>query len=471
MKVFILLGVLLCIAASEARRNVCYYGTWAIYRPGDGRFDPFNIDPTLCTHIIYSFFGLTPTGTVESLDPYLDLEEDWGRGNIRDFISLRNRNPAAKFLAAFGGWNFGSQVFSDMALNAQYRTNFANSVKQFLDRHGFDGIDLDWEYPNQREGSRPADKENLNEVIRALRSVLGNGYLITIATASAEFSSALSYNIPVMCGLVDMVNIMTYDLRGPWEQFTGLHSGMYAHPQDTSEDDRQLNVDAAVNYWLGQGCPSTKINLGLATYGRAYTLANANDNGVKALSWNPGSAGPWTREPGVLGFNEICSTSGWNRQWEGTQLCPYSYNGAQWVGYEDTQSLLIKLNYIKSKNLGGSMFWSLETDDFRGHCGQGLYPMVSLAAFHMEVIPDPPVVNPTPPPTAPPGGTTQPPGTTGGPGGGEFTCPGDGFFRHPTDCSRFYQCANGVAHPHQCGDGLYFDPSINACNWPQLVQC
>ena len=54
---------------------VCYWGTWANYRPEAGKFTPEDVDPSLCTHLIYSFAGLEQANwTMKSLDPWMDLE-------------------------------------------------------------------------------------------------------------------------------------------------------------------------------------------------------------------------------------------------------------------------------------------------------------------------------------------------------------------------------------------------------------
>lgn len=95
-----------------SEKIVCYYGTWATYRHGNGQFNVNDIDPNVCTHLIYSFFGLTRDATVRILDPYLDLSENYGRGNIEKFISLKQQNPKLKTMAAIGGWNEGSATFS-----------------------------------------------------------------------------------------------------------------------------------------------------------------------------------------------------------------------------------------------------------------------------------------------------------------------------------------------------------------------
>jgi chitinase len=173
----------------------------------------------------------------------------------------------------------------------------------------------------------------------------------------------------------------SYDLHGSWESVTGINAPLYAGPRDASQ---QLNVDAIIKYWLSQGCSRDKLNVGIPLYGRTFTLANRSNHEVGAPSAGPGRCGTFTTETGFLGFNEILyniETQGWNRYWEDKQQVPYAVHGDQWVGYDDAQSVKAKLDYIRRNNLGGVMFWSIETDDFNNVCGKGRYPLIKLARY------------------------------------------------------------------------------------------
>ena len=87
---------------------MCYFGSWSCYRWGSGLFDVENIDPFLCTHLVYGFAGLDKSEyTITSLDEYNDLEDNWGKGAFKRFTNLKNVNPNLKTLLAIGGWNEG----------------------------------------------------------------------------------------------------------------------------------------------------------------------------------------------------------------------------------------------------------------------------------------------------------------------------------------------------------------------------
>lgn len=108
---------------------VCYYGTWAVYRPGNGKFDVENIDPFLCTTIIYGFTGLSEDNTIQCLDPWNDLYDGGGKGALYRFTGLKRQNPALKALVAIGGWNEGSEKFSRVRSNNILPTQFYSDLK------------------------------------------------------------------------------------------------------------------------------------------------------------------------------------------------------------------------------------------------------------------------------------------------------------------------------------------------------
>ena len=94
--------------------------------------------------MIYSFAGLSHDNRIRPLDPYNDLKENYGKGAFLRFNSLKTINKNLKTLIAIGGWNEGSIKYSNMASKAETRKVFVDSVVQFIEKYGFDGLDLDW---------------------------------------------------------------------------------------------------------------------------------------------------------------------------------------------------------------------------------------------------------------------------------------------------------------------------------------
>ncbi|XP_016929885.3 chitinase-3-like protein 1 [Drosophila suzukii] len=467
----LLLGVIQMVASSSAQGNssknvVCYQGTWSVYRPGLGKFGVEDIDPFLCTHLIYAFLGIDETGQLRVIDAYLDLEDNGGRGNIKSFNALKLKNPVLKTLVAVGGWNEGSKRFSLVASDPLKRAKFVDDVVRFLQRHGFDGLDLDWEYPGQRHSLENADQSNYITFLKELKEGLEPfGFLLTAAVGSAQFSAEISYDIPAMVPYLDLINVMAYDLHGPWDQVVGINAPLYAAESDASDAtgrQQQLNVDAIVKYWLQAGAPPEKLIVGVPFYGRTFTLTTAEGNQPGSPHIGRGIAGKYSREPGVLGYNELCELmqqEEWTKKWEPAQQVPYAFRQRQWVGYEDPRSLSLKAQYVMDHDLGGIMVWSLESDDFQGTCGQQSYPLlheINRVLFGGDT----------------PTGLT-PESSKDKPSEG-FSCPADapeGYVRDPDNCSKFYYCSGGTTNNFDCPSGLNFDLNTNRCNYSGSVKC
>lgn len=112
---------------------VCYVGTWAVYRANRGSFSIENIDPTLCTHLIYSFAGLNIThDAIRSLDPWQDLTEDYGKGGFNRIVQLKARYPHLKVTLAIGGWNEGSSNYSMLVRDEVRRKRFVVNALDFI---------------------------------------------------------------------------------------------------------------------------------------------------------------------------------------------------------------------------------------------------------------------------------------------------------------------------------------------------
>lgn len=122
---------------------VCYFTNWAWYRPGAGKFLPEDIDPNLCTHIVYGFAVLDYERLVIKMhDSWADIDNDfYGR-----VTKLRKRG--IRVLIGIGGWNDSAgDKYSRLVNNPEARRRFVQDILQFIEKHGFSGLDLDWEYP------------------------------------------------------------------------------------------------------------------------------------------------------------------------------------------------------------------------------------------------------------------------------------------------------------------------------------
>ncbi|XP_037083613.1 acidic mammalian chitinase-like [Pollicipes pollicipes] len=476
----ILLAALAAVAActsvddgSPQYMAVCYYGTWAVYRPGLGKFDVEDVDPNLCTHLIYGFAGLDPSKyTIKSLDPWNDLYDNYGKGAFIRFTNLKLRNPALKTILAIGGWNEGSTKYSKMAGSPSLRQKFVQSCVEFLHKYNFDGLDMDWEYPAER-GGNPIDKDDYIALIKELKAAFQpEGLILTAAVGAGKPTIDDAYHIKEMGMYLDIVNVMTYDYHGSWSPFTGHVAPLYLSPLDIEHGDgcQYFSVNYSVNYYLKGGIPKHKMAMGIPLYGHGFHLDHADQHGLYAPASQPQPACPYTRQAGVCGFNEICKLleqGGWTNVRDPDQKAIYSYKGSIWVGYDDLESMKLKTDYIKSMGLGGSMVWSIETDDFHNLCGFGA-PNPLMTAIWTNLngdIPHPTGPTPTTGPTTRP---TDPPPPTPSP---SHVCKRNGLNPDPDKmCSPiFYECVSDGDHwdatQEECASGTVFDRLANTCVW------
>ncbi|CAN7937356.1 unnamed protein product, partial [Ixodes hexagonus] len=292
--------------APDKKILVCYWGSWSVYRPGQCAFSVDQIDPFLCTHIVYSFTKIQDN-RITLFDPWLELPDNGGRDMLRKLNDLRLVNPRLKTMIAIGGWNEGSTNYSMMASTAAGRQTFVNSVITFLNQHRFDGFDLDWEYPTERGGA-PRDYVNYVLLLKELRRAFGDRYLLSVAVTPNQDVVDRAYNVPEMNKYVDIINIMGYDFFGAWDNYTGHNAPLRAR-KGASEPESRMNVVNAVNHWIARGADVSKMLLGVPLYGRTFLLEDSKYAGFMAPSVGPGPKGPCSGTDGSLGFNEVRETS------------------------------------------------------------------------------------------------------------------------------------------------------------------
>ncbi|KAK7091103.1 chitinase-3-like protein 1 [Littorina saxatilis] len=476
LTVALLLVGFACLAQGS-KKLFCYYSSDAQYRTGPGKFLPENIDPTLCTHVIFAFFQPTDDGLgVKSVTP---------EGLYEKTVALKQKNRNLKVLLAIGGWLIGSKPFLPVIKSQHSISTFARNVVKFLRAHGMDGMDMDWEFPGVR-GSTPADKPKFTMLLQKIQDEFkkeaartGRDKLIlTLATAAGSYYITEGYEPTEIVKHPDYLLLMTYNYHGAWENVTGHHSTVWTSGKDTGPR-LELSMQWTVDYWLSQGASRDKLILGLATYGMTFTLKNPSRNGILAPAYGGGRGAQYTNEYGIMAYYEVCENlakHGWTKVWISDQQAPYAYGGDQWVGYDDPKSLKIKVEtMINGYRLAGAFVWSVEMDDFRGRCGGGVYPLLKAIIQSMDGGIATPVQRPGQP-TFPPALPTQPspppPRVTPRPnvffpGRQGFTSPrpnfvtttvpqvaafpstscttlGEGIHKDPNTCSQFFYCVRGV---------------------------
>ena len=153
-----------------------------------------------------------------------------------------------------------------------------------------------------------SDPTELREAFEAEAQEVKRGrLLLTAAVPVGPDNINGGYDVPAVASYLDFINLMAYDFHGKWESQAGHNAPLYA-PSSDSEWRKQLSVDHASNLWVRLGTPREKLVIGMATYGRSFTLSNARNFRVNDAASGGGTAGVYTREAGFLAYYEVRPT-------------------------------------------------------------------------------------------------------------------------------------------------------------------
>lgn len=318
--------------------------------------DPQTIAVEKLTHINYAFVD------IKNGQAWLTNEKT-DTVNFRLLNTLKQRNPGLKIMISIGGWAW-SENFSDAVLTEEARRLFAHTSVDIVRKHGLDGVDIDWEYPGVpgEEGNiyRPEDKQHYTLMFKALRASLdsleaetGKQYQLTTAVGGGkyfidhtEMDKAQQY--------LDYVNIMSYDYKTNPNGIAGHHTNLYGSTKDPEES----SADRSVKLYLAAGVPPEKIVVGIAFYGRAWTLPDGENRGLNRQALKGARGGGFTR------LKDSLMTQGYARHWDKKAKAPYLFHPEQFifVTYDDERSTRLKCKYVKKHKLGGVMFWEYSSD-------------------------------------------------------------------------------------------------------------
>lgn len=361
-------------AAANTPQIAAYY---------DGRMPVADIPASKLSDVIFAFAepddaNLCAAPSAAQVKAFAELRQ------------LRQAHPGLRLLISIGGWDAAPQ-FSDLALTAASRSAFAEScIKLFVEQQGFDGIDLDWEFPvhGGTHKSRPVDRADFTDLAREFRrqfEVLSRStrrhYYLTVATPAGTwqqggaYSVTDSYDLAALVPEVDWLNVMTYDMNNIFSPVSGFNTPLNADPQDPAPEPQRSrdNLAAAVRFYEAHGVPADKIMLGVAFYGRGFTGVSAENAGLYSKY-----SGGFPETPWKTVRSQFLTSPDWVRHWSATAQAPWLYNAKQRVffTYDDPGSMAIKADFARREHLRGIMIWVLGEDDAQ-------HALLNTLVFHL----------------------------------------------------------------------------------------
>jgi chitinase len=362
-------------SSMSGKKVVGYFAEWGVYARN---YHVKNIETSgsaaVLTHIVYAFGNVT-NGQCVIGDSFADYDkaydaagsvdgvaDTWDagalRGSFNQLRKLKKMHPGLKVLWSFGGWTW-SGGFPQAAVNP---SAFADScytlVKDPRWADVFDGIDIDWEYPNDCGLSCDTTSgfSGYKNLLQALRARFGTNLLVTSAIgagvdklAKADYAGAAQY--------VDFFDPMTYDYFGAWDKTgpTAPHSALYDY---SGIPKAKSSSDATIQTMKAMGIPANKILLGVGFYGRGWT-------GVTQAAPGGSASGPaaGSTEAGIEDYKVLKATCPSTGTVGGTA---YAFCGNNWWSYDTPQTLVGKVDYVNQQNLAGAFFWELSGDTSNG---------------------------------------------------------------------------------------------------------
>ncbi len=385
----------------QALRQVGYFTQWGIY---GHQFYVKNLDTSgaaaKLTHVNYAFANVNEQGRCFEAneagagDAWADYQwpvpaelsvdgvgDTWGEplnGNFGQLLKLKQKYPHLKVLLSIGGWTW-STYFSNAATPENRAAFVASCLDLFIKGNlpvldggsggpgsalgVFDGIDLDWEWPNWpgEEGNvvRPEDRQNFTALVSEFRRQLdafgrtnGKKYELSAFVAANRATIDAGYEVRKLMRDFDFVTLQGYDFHGTWESVTNQQSAL------NSPDDSLVQV---IGDWMSRGAPARKLVVGIPYYGRGWTGVTGGGNGYQKPAAGPA---PATFEAGYEDFRVLRTLpdNGYtvHRDWRNGHA--WLFDGTTFWTYDDPLVVFQKSIYIRVRGLGGAMVWSLDGD-------------------------------------------------------------------------------------------------------------
>jgi chitinase len=308
--------------------------------------EPRDINFRLYTHLCHAFLVADSEGNVRQ------------RRNVPSReLTAKAHQAGVKVILSLGGWGWDRQ-FASIVARPEAEHRYANSVMAIVDENDYDGIDLDWEYPDTEK--EIAGFERLTRRLRKQLDVLGETKkrrMVLTMAASAERGTLKWLRKEFLLETMDWINVMTYDFTGGRDSYAGHHSPLFASSRQPPGAVR--SAELTIKYLLQErGLPADRLALGIPLYGRGFGVKEPYASTKGAVR----SGVP--RESDYNAIHRLQSERGWVRQWDDETKNPWLVSAERpaVIGYDDAESVALKTQWAMKQGLRGVFFWQVAGD-------------------------------------------------------------------------------------------------------------
>ncbi|WP_368166098.1 glycosyl hydrolase family 18 protein [Aeromonas sp. R9-1] len=338
-----------CMGDDHARRVIGYFTSWRTGKNGLPSYLVSDIPWSKITHINYAFASVDEQSHLIKVDdsatkmtwegvPGAEMDPEFAyQGHFNLLSKYKKQYPDVKTLISVGGWAdtrgfYTATTKGDCTVNTAGITAFSDSAVNFIRQYGFDGVDIDYEYPtSMKDAGNPNDfplsnqcraklfgnykvlMQTLREKLDAAGTEDGRKYMLTIASPASAYLLRGMENFQVTQYL-DYVNLMTYDFHGAWNHFVDHNAALFDNKQDSELAHwgvytqkefggiGYLNSAWAAHYFRG-ALAAGKINVGVPYYTRGWQGVTGGTHGLGGKAALPSQN---QCQPGTGGGNIPC---------------------------------------------------------------------------------------------------------------------------------------------------------------------
>ncbi len=316
------------------------------------------VDFKLYTHLCHAFLLPDADGGIKKNPnvPNKELAADAHKAGVKVLVSL-------------GGWGFDEQ-FAAIVSKPEAEDRYVKAVLEAVDGFDYDGIDLDWEYPDTAKEIEGFERlcRRFRKELDAIGSRKGRPMFLTMA-ASANPGTLKWLGKEFLLETMDWLNVMTYDYAGEWSDHAGHNSPLFASTKPAGRPG--LSTEKTMKYLLEQrDIPADRLAVGIPLYGRGFAVAEP---------YAPTKGAPRIRMPqgNFNNLERLRKDQGWTRTWDDETKNPWllSPDHKIVIGYDDAESVRLKADWAAKQGFRGVFFWQIGAD----RMADGSHPLQEAA--------------------------------------------------------------------------------------------